>query len=125
MRPEDFKLNSDYISTATESNFTTAVIFPGGVSTGTVINNSLILDAPFTIKSYCVYMLSLDGVNWINKNDYGFYSGNFLCVLTFERIGNKSIKATLSACPTVSGTQTLPPMTVYIKETAIYTPDMD
>jgi hypothetical protein len=124
MRPEDFKLNTDYISLATASNFSTTIYFPG-TTTSSVYNYSTDLTAPNVNQAYCEYVFTMDGVNWILDNNYGFYKDNFLCVISFERPTSKIIRAKLSAVPIASGAQTLSPITVQLKEAAIYAPDMN
>ena len=126
MRPEDFKLNTDYMSLATASNFSTTINIPGTTTTDyNVYTYSVDLSAPTVNKAYCEYAFCIDGTNWILDNDYGFYRGDYLCVLSIERTSSTSIRVRFSAVGLGSGSHTLSGFAVKIKEAAIVAPDMN
>lgn len=127
MKPEDFKLNSDYLCLATDTHFETTASFGGGTIPG---NNSeqqqtLELPAPFADKAISKFMISLDGNEWFPGGDYSFdFSSNVGARFMVQRIGTQTIRAYLFIGNGGSSAESYPAKTFHIKEYTISAPDM-
>lgn len=128
MKPEDFKLNTDYLSLATATTFTTGVTFAGGTIPG---NNSeqhqtIDIQVPEATNVVTNYMLSLDGNTWFPGNEYRFsYSSNVGGCVVFQRESSKLLRAYLFIGNGGPSAESFPAKTFYIKEATIYAPDMN
>lgn len=127
MRPDDFKLNTDYLSLATATNFNTAVTFDSG-TIGANSNKTLTYDfqAPFAEQVVTNYMISTDGNTWSPSNIYSFnYNSSVAAKLVLQRENNKIVRAYLFIGNGSNSTQSYGSKTFFIKEATLYAPDMN
>ena len=126
MRPEDFKLNSDYLSLSTVSNYSNVVTFGGAtVAAGSTYNQSIDFTVPQATNVICDYYLSLDGNNWFKPLQYSYSSGNVFVVVTFRRVSKSVLRAYLTVGNPMNSAQSFPGITLYFKESTIMAPDMN
>ena len=126
MRPEDFRLNSDYVSLATATEYSGVVSFsPASVAGGTTYNQVIDIDVPNATKVICEYTISLDSANWFKTNEFVDFNSNTMVIISLQRVGNKTLRASLTAGNISASTETIPAYTIYIKEATIMAPDMN
>ena len=80
MKPEDFILNTDYLSLSTAANTTRQVTFAGGtVASLNFSNQTLDLTVPKVNQASFQYMISEDNTNWYPTSIYNF---DYNCIFT-------------------------------------------
>ena len=126
MKPDDFILNSDYISLSTKGRVTRQIQFAGGTLSG--LNHSrqtIDIAAPKISQAEFQYMISTDGAKWYPTNSYSFnYSASLMAQVIVSRISETNAQVYLLVANTSENTESFPTKTFYIKETAIIAPDM-
>lgn len=128
MRPEDFKLNTNYLSIATATSFSTTITFAGGSIPG---NNSeqhqtIDIQVPEATNVVTEYMISLDGETWFPGDEYRFdYSSNVGGCVVLQRVTSKLLRAYLFIGNGGPNTESYPAKTFFVKETTLYAPDMN
>lgn len=133
MKPSDFTLNSDYISTTTATTITRQVTFSGGTIpagpfTDGFIAQSADINAPKIEEAEFQYMISEDGEKWYPAGAFKFhYNNDITGEVTVSRTGPTTIQVYLASYETdfsaaIGGT--FPSKQIWIKEVAIIVPDM-
>ena len=126
MRPEDFKLNSDYLSLSTATNYSSAVTFGTvTVGAGATYSQSVDFTVPQATKVICDYYLSLDGINWFKTNEYVDNSGFTFAIVSFQRTSRNVLHVSLFVGNPMNSSQTWGGVTLYFKESTINAPDMN
>ena len=126
MRPEAFKLNTDYLSLSTATNYSNAVMFGAvTVAAGSTYNTTVDFTVPQATRVICDYYLSLDGINWFKTNEYVDNSGSTFAVVSFQRTSKSNLHVSLSVGNPMNSSQTWGGVTLYFKESTITAPDMN
>lgn len=127
MKPNDFKMNTDYASIANVSNKTYRVTFAShSVPTlnHTIDTYDLAVDpAPGALSQYIV---SIDGNNYYLGNSFDFLFNNkaLEVELRFCRVSAKTLRVTLVSHNITETAQNLPTLDITIKESLFIPPDL-
>lgn len=127
MRPEDFKLNSDYLAIATASRFSSVVTFPGGSIPGSnsIQEHTIDFNAPALDGTISKIQISLDDATWYPGYFYEYdIATNVRARFTVMRINSKIIRAYLIIVNGGDSTVSYPAKTFFFKESSLFAPDM-
>lgn len=127
MKPEDFILNSDYISLSTKDRVTRQIQFAGGTLSSLDHSKQTIdIVVPKVEQAEFQYMISTDGAKWHPTSSYSFnYNANLMAQIIVARVSETNIQVYLLVANTGENSETFPAKTFYIKETAVIAPDME
>ena len=126
MKPENFILNSDYLSLSTESIITQSITFVGGTLPALGHQKQTVnIAAPKVEQAEFQYMISSDNSKWGPSRRYDFdYNSSVMASLVVSRIDASTIQATLLVANKTQSEASYPQKQFWVKEAAVIAPDM-
>lgn len=127
MKPEDFILNSDYVSLSTATTTTKQANFGGGNIAGLDhASQTVNLAMPRIDQAEFQYMISTDGTKWLPVSTYTFdYNSSVMAAVIVSRIDATTVQVSLLAANHTESSSSYPAKTFWIKEASIIAPDME
>ena len=127
MKPEDFILNTDYLSLSIASHSSNTVTFGSGtVGSFNFASQTIDVTVPKANQASFQYMISPDNSTWYPTNHYEFnFDSNIIGRLLLSRINSNTLRVYLFAGNKSGSSASYPSKQFWIKEAAIIAPDMD
>jgi len=130
MKPNDFILNSDYLSLSTATTFEQTITFsggsiPAGYTPTPYVIQTINITAPKVDQAEFQYTISPDGQKWYPAGTFEFeYNSTITGQISVFRTGSTTVQAYLVAYEDNFDGGSFPAKQFWIKEAAIIAPDM-